>query len=93
MHLNEVPIPKTQPHELLVKILCAGLCHSDVLLFTPNESMPAPKDAKPITMGHEGSGVVVEVGSAVSEGFKEGDPVGFICAEKSCFECEACRNV
>ncbi|KAI1852251.1 hypothetical protein JX266_002429 [Neoarthrinium moseri] len=62
------------------------------MLFDPNEALQSTKDTKPITMGHEASGLVVTAGSDVT-GFKEGDPVGFICAEKSCFECYACKNV
>ncbi|KAH8675917.1 chaperonin 10-like protein [Xylariales sp. PMI_506] len=91
VHLNEIPIPEPEPHQVLVKILCASLCHSDAMLFAPNESL-AYTDAKPVTMGHEATGLVVRTGSEVTE-FKEGDPVGFICAEKACFECDPCRNV
>ncbi|KAI0139682.1 chaperonin 10-like protein [Pestalotiopsis sp. NC0098] len=92
IELNEVPIPQPKPHEVLVQIKCASLCHSDVMLFAPNDALQMTKDAKPITMGHEATGVVAGVGSDVTK-FKEGDPVGFICAEQSCFECHPCKNV
>jgi alcohol dehydrogenase, propanol-preferring len=92
IELNEIPIPQPQPHEVLVKIKCASLCHSDVMLFAPNDALQMTKDAKPITMGHEATGVVAGVGSDITA-FKEGDPVGFICAEQSCFECHPCKNV
>lgn len=92
IELNDIPIPEPQPHEILVKILCASLCHSDLMLFAPNEALSMTKDVQPITMGHEATGVIAGVGSGVT-GFREGDPVGFICAEKSCFECYPCKNV
>lgn len=85
-------MPEPKPHEVLVKVLCASLCHSDVMLFQPNEALAVSKEAKPTTMGHEATGRVAKVGSAVT-GFKEGDAVGFICAEQSCFECHPCKNV
>jgi D-arabinose 1-dehydrogenase-like Zn-dependent alcohol dehydrogenase len=62
------------------------------MLFAPNEALQVSDDVKPITMGHEATGVIAGVGSDV-QGFKEGDAVGFICAEKSCFECGPCKNV
>jgi hypothetical protein len=37
LHLNHVPIPEPREHELLVKIKNASLCHSDVMLFEPND--------------------------------------------------------
>lgn len=37
VHINEIPIPKPGPGKLLVKIVAASLCHSDVMLFVPND--------------------------------------------------------
>jgi threonine dehydrogenase-like Zn-dependent dehydrogenase len=45
----------------------------------------------PVTMGHEASGTVVELGDGVSD-FKVGDKVGFLPALDCCFECEPCRK-
>jgi D-arabinose 1-dehydrogenase-like Zn-dependent alcohol dehydrogenase len=46
---------------------------------------------KPVTMGHEASGTVVELGEGVSD-LKIGDKVGFLPATECCFECEPCRK-
>ncbi|KAL6707559.1 hypothetical protein ACN47E_003908 [Coniothyrium glycines] len=93
LHLNEIPIPEPQAHEILVKIGCASLCHSDVMLFEPNDQ-GLILGQNPVTIGHEGTGRVVMTGSGeAARKFKEGDPVGFICAVDCCFECYACKNV
>ncbi|KAG9255641.1 chaperonin 10-like protein [Emericellopsis atlantica] len=90
IHLNEVPIPTPAPNEILVKILCASLCHSDIMIFEPTEGMQYPE--KPTTMGHEATGQIVQLGSDVS-GFNIGDNVGFNPATQVCYECRPCREV
>ncbi|KAF2808073.1 GroES-like protein [Mytilinidion resinicola] len=92
LHLNEIPIPSPRAHELLVKVACASLCHSDVMLFEPNDQGLILGSNPCVTIGHEGSGFVVASGSA-DLGFKAGDKVGFLCAVDCCFDCYACRNV
>ncbi|KAI1322621.1 GroES-like protein [Xylariaceae sp. FL0255] len=90
--LNDIPIPEPKPHEILVKVACASLCHTDTMWFDPNEALQLSTEAKPVTLGHEASGTVVGVGPAVKD-FKISDPVGFLCTEGSCFECRACKEV
>jgi propanol-preferring alcohol dehydrogenase len=93
LHLNEIPIPTPQAHELLVKMSCASLCHSDVMLFEPNDQ-GLILGKNPVTIGHEGTGRVVSTGSGDIAGkFNKGDAVGFICAVECCFECYACKEV
>ncbi|KAJ1329776.1 propanol-preferring alcohol dehydrogenase [Microdochium nivale] len=93
LELNEIPIPSPGPDELLVKVLCASLCHSDLMIFEANDKIQVNKDAKPITLGHEGSGVVVEVGSNGHSDFQPGQEVGFLPAKNACFECRPCKTV
>jgi len=90
IHLNTIPVPTPKPNELLVKVASASLCHSDVMHFEPNDS-GLKLGKNPVTIGHEASGWVAEVGSAVKN-FKEGDAVGFIPAYECCYECEPCRK-
>ncbi|KAF2673153.1 GroES-like protein [Microthyrium microscopicum] len=91
LHLNEIPIPTPGPNQLLVKIGCASLCHSDVMLFEPNDAgLVFADDPEPITIGHEGSGWVAGLGANVTN-FKEGDAVGFLPVS-ACWECEKCRK-
>ncbi|PSN64270.1 alcohol dehydrogenase [Corynespora cassiicola Philippines] len=93
LHLNKVPIPEPREHELLVKIVCASLCHSDVMLFEPNDQ-GLILGKNPHTIGHEASGTVVKKGTgAVASQFKLGDNVGFLCAVECCFECAPCKAV
>jgi alcohol dehydrogenase, propanol-preferring len=91
LYLKEVPIPECKPDELLIKIKCASLCHSDVMLFEPNDQ-GLTLGSTPVTLGHEGTGIVVEAGSQTS-GFKTGDAVGFLPSKDCCFECEPCISV
>ncbi|EAT89468.2 hypothetical protein SNOG_02737 [Parastagonospora nodorum SN15] len=94
LHLNEVPIPTPQAHELLVKMSCASLCHSDTMLFVPNEQGLILGPNPVVTIGHEGTGRVVSTGSGeIASRFSKGDPVGFICPVDCCFECYACKEV
>lgn len=60
------------------------------MLFEPNDQGLLLGN-KPVTMGHEASGTVVELGDDVTD-FKIGDPVGFLPAADCCFECEPCRK-
>ncbi|KAH7091096.1 chaperonin 10-like protein [Paraphoma chrysanthemicola] len=93
LHLNEIPIPTPQAHEILVKISCASLCHSDVMLFEPNDQ-GLILGKNPVTIGHEATGLVAATGSGdVASQFKVDDPVGFICPVECCFDCYACKNV
>ena len=49
------------PGEVLVEILASGVCHTDLHLLNRKES------DEPILLGHEGTGIVLEVGSGVSQ--------------------------
>jgi len=70
--------------EVVVEIVACGLCHTD--LSVRDGSIPFP--ALPNVLGHEGSGVVVAVGSAVRK-VGVGDPVALSFA--SCGACPACE--
>ena len=58
-----------EPHEVRVRIHAAGLCHSDVSVIDGTIPFPTP-----VVLGHEGAGVVEEVGDAVRK-VKVGDHV------------------
>jgi hypothetical protein len=90
LHLNEIPVPEPKPNEILVKVACASLCHSDLMMFEPNDQ-GLILGQNPVTIGHEASGIVVEAGSGVGD-FKPGDKVGFLPAIDCCYECEPCRT-
>jgi alcohol dehydrogenase len=68
--------------EILVKVAAAGLCHSD--LSTIDNSRPR---SLPAVLGHEGAGIVAELGLGVT-GLEVGDHVVFVFAPG----CGTCRN-
>ena len=71
--------------EVLVKVAAAGLCHSDLSVVNGNR----PR-AMPMVLGHEGSGVIEELGEGVDD-FEIGDHVVFIFVP-SCGKCISCKE-
>jgi Zn-dependent alcohol dehydrogenase len=72
-----------RPGEVKVKIVRAGLCHSDVSVIDGTIPFPTP-----VVLGHEGAGIVVALGEGVS-GLAEGDHV-VLSTLGNCGACEAC---
>jgi len=72
------------PTEVKVKIAAAGVCHSDVSVMDGTIPFPTP-----VVMGHEGAGVVVEVGEQVTT-TKPGDHV-VIATLANCGMCAECN--
>ncbi|MEM7269403.1 MAG: zinc-binding dehydrogenase [Pseudomonadota bacterium] len=83
MKVVELDLAPPGPGELLVKTGAAGLCHSDLSMI----SGVIPKRT-PMVPGHEGAGVVVEVGEGVTAA-KPGDHV-VMSFVPSCGTCEYC---
>lgn len=73
----DVPIPTPSPSQVLIKVKAAGVCLSDVHLLT-GILTPGYLVGDEVTMGHEVSGVIEEVGAAVT-GWSTGDRV-VVCA-------------
>lgn len=72
-HLQEVPRPRINEKQALVKMIANGMCGTDVKLLH-RTFKGFPESVYPIMLGHEGVGEVVEVGSKV-RGLKIGDKV------------------
>ncbi|KAG0219183.1 NADPH:quinone reductase [Mortierella sp. NVP41] len=68
-----IPRPIIRPDQALVKVAYAGINYGD--LGQRSGSYPLPL---PFTLGGEGSGEIVEVGSEIQHGFKVGDRVTFL---------------
>lgn len=83
IRLEEMPIPKISPDELLVKVVASGICGSDVLEWYRLKKAP-------LVLGHEIAGEIVEVGSAVKQ-FQAGDRV-FASHHVPCNTCYYCLN-
>lgn len=81
--IEEVQISKPGPHEVLVRTVAAGVCHSDLHFI--EGSYPTQL---PIVLGHESAGVVEQVGSEVRT-VKVGDHV-ITCLSAYCGHCADC---
>lgn len=78
------PVPEVAADEVLVRVKACGICGSDVHGFDGTSGRRIP----PIVMGHEASGDIAAVGSAV-EGWQVGDRVTFD-STVYCGECSYC---
>lgn len=78
------------PKDILIDILYAGICHSDIHQAR-GEWEPAVPSLYPMVPGHEIVGRVTKVGSDVTK-FKEGDIAGIGCFVDSCRECGPCHD-
>ena len=83
IRLEERPKPAVGPRDILVEMHACGICGSDLM-----DWYLAPR--APLVLGHEPTGIVVEVGREV-EGFSEGDRV-FAHHHVSCMTCRFCRR-
>jgi aryl-alcohol dehydrogenase len=79
--LEEVSLADPGPGEVLVKVAGAGLCHTDTAM---RHGMPF---TQPIVLGHEGSGVIEEIGPGVTR-IGVGDHV--VMSFDSCGWCARC---
>lgn len=84
--VEEVPKPQPGEGEVLVEVKACGVCGSDIHFL---EGMPVP-GGLPITLGHEPSGVVAEVGQGVSD-WSVGDRVALTLGD-GCGKCHACLS-
>jgi S-(hydroxymethyl)glutathione dehydrogenase/alcohol dehydrogenase len=80
---DDVAVRAPERHEVKVRIRNAGLCHSDVSVLDGTIPFPTP-----VVLGHEGAGVVEEVGDAVRK-VKVGDHV-VLTTLGNCGQCDAC---
>lgn len=83
--IEEVELDGPKNAEVMVQLTASGLCHTDDHIITGDMPM-----ALPAIGGHEGAGIVVEVGPGVTE-VAAGDPVVFSFIP-SCGRCEPCRK-
>ena len=82
--VREVVIDPPGPNEVLIKLSASGVCHTDLTVKNLNGNGMA----FPIVLGHEGAGIVEQVGEGVTN-LKPGDPV-VIAYRAPCEVCPAC---
>lgn len=85
--IEEIDIPRPGPGEALIEMKACGICATDV--HTALEGT-VPTAYTPITLGHEPSGVISELGEGV-KGWKKGDRVA-ILPQVTCGTCPQCRE-
>jgi S-(hydroxymethyl)glutathione dehydrogenase/alcohol dehydrogenase len=86
LEVMEVNLEGPKQGEVLVEIKATGICHTDEFTLSGDD----PEGLFPAILGHEGAGVVVEVGAGVKS-LKAGDHVIPLYTAE-CRECEYCLN-
>lgn len=86
LEMQEIPRPAVGPLDVLVQVRAAGICHSDAHY----RAGVSPVYPLPMTLGHEVSGVVAQVGELVT-GWQPGDRV---CLHylATCGRCAYCHR-
>jgi propanol-preferring alcohol dehydrogenase len=84
--IEDVPRQELEPGQILVKVEASGLCHTDI--HAAHGDWPV-KPSPPFIPGHEGVGIVVELGPGVTE-VALGDRVGMPWLGYACGTCDYC---
>ncbi len=81
LSIEQLQLEDPRADEVLVKIVATGICHTDMVL------RDAGIATRPVVLGHEGAGIVEQVGPGVTD-FQPGDRVALSFA--SCGQCPSC---
>ena len=83
--VEDVPVPQPGHGQVLVQVLGAGFCHSDIHVI---DGVTPILPKMPVILGHENAGVVAAIGADV-DGVREGDAVAVFGAW-GCGRCDYC---
>ena len=86
LQVVEIDVAPPKAGEVLVKISHTGICHTDAFTLSGDD----PEGLFPCVLGHEGAGVVVEVGAGVSSDAPGDHVIPLYTAE--CGECLFCKS-
>ena len=86
LEIAEVDLDGPKEGEVLVEIMATGVCHTDAFTLSGDD----PEGAFPAILGHEGAGIVREVGAGVKS-LKPGDHVIPLYTPE-CRECDYCLH-
>jgi alcohol dehydrogenase, propanol-preferring len=89
--IEEVAQPRPEAHEVLIQVEACGVCHSDLHVADGDWPQLVPITKRPLILGHEIAGRVVEKGASVVQ-LEVGDRVGVPWVHWTCGECEFCRE-
>jgi L-iditol 2-dehydrogenase len=82
VRLEELPVPKVGPGELLIRVRASGICGSDLMEWYRIQKAP-------LVLGHEIAGEILDVGEGVTD-FRAGDRV-FAAHHVACGRCRYCE--
>ena len=86
LQIETVQLDGPKEGEVLVEMKATGICHTDMFTLSGND----PEGLFPVILGHEGAGIVVEVGPGVRS-LKVGDHVIPLYTPE-CRECDYCLS-
>lgn len=86
IRVEEITVDPPKAHEVRVKIMYTGICHTDAFTLGGNDS----EERFPCVLGHEGAGIVESIGEGVTN-VKVGDHV-IPLFTPDCGECELCKS-
>ena len=86
LQIVEIDVEPPRKGEVLVKITHTGVCHTDAFTLSGDD----PEGIFPAVLGHEGAGVVVEIGEGVTSLAVGDHVIPLYTAE--CRECKFCKS-
>ena len=86
LQIEEIELASPQEGEVLVEIHATGVCHTDAFTLSGED----PEGIFPAVLGHEGAGIVVEIGTGVTS-VAPGDHVIPLYTPE-CRQCKFCRS-
>ncbi|MEJ2423899.1 MAG: NAD(P)-dependent alcohol dehydrogenase [Candidatus Thiodiazotropha sp.] len=84
LSLESLSLEEPRSDEILVRVVATGVCHTDLVVIAGH--LPTPF---PVVLGHEGAGIVEQVGSGITK-VKPGDHV--VMTYNSCGTCPSCSD-
>jgi aryl-alcohol dehydrogenase len=84
LSVETLTLENPRDQEILVRVVATGVCHTDLVVLAGH--LPTPF---PVVLGHEGAGVVEQVGSGITK-VKPGDHV--VMTYNSCGVCPSCSD-
>src|SRR5580700_9445633 len=91
LSIEDVDQPQPDAQEVLVEVEACGVCHSDLHVADGDWPQLVPITKRPLILGHEIAGRVVEKGASVHQ-LEVGDRVGVPWVYWTCGECDFCRE-
>ena len=86
LEICDVDLEGPKAGEVLVELKATGICHTDAFTLSGDD----PEGEFPVILGHEGAGIVVDVGPGVKS-LKKGDHVIPLYTPE-CRECDYCLH-